>query len=138
MVEPFGDPEGDVLVVGWGGTYGSIHSAVKRARAEGLKVSQIHLRHLNPFPRNLEALLRSRKWVTAALVSLAGLLIAFFAPDAVSDSKIDEVAQRIAGLTPDALIAPWVGVPPLKWSTNWGSFAPSIGGSGDGWEAREA
>ena len=31
-----------------------------------------------------------------------------------------------------------VGVPPLKWSTNWGRFAPSIGGPGDGWEAREA
>jgi hypothetical protein len=30
------------------------------------------------------------------------------------------------------------GVPPLKWSTNWGRFAPSIGGPGDGWEAREA
>ena len=31
-----------------------------------------------------------------------------------------------------------IGVPPLKWSTNWGRFAPSIGGPGDGWEAREA
>jgi hypothetical protein len=32
----------------------------------------------------------------------------------------------------------WLGVPPLKWSTNWGSFAPQIGGPGDDWEAREA
>jgi len=50
---PFGEAKGKLLVVGWGGTYGSIHSAVKTCQAEGMSVSQIHLRHLNPFPANL-------------------------------------------------------------------------------------
>lgn len=52
-IEPFGDRSGDLLVLGWGGTFGSIHTAVTRARAAGKKVSQVHLRHLNPMPRNL-------------------------------------------------------------------------------------
>jgi len=50
---PFGEAKGKLLVIGWGGTYGSIHSAVKTCQGEGLSVSQIHLRHLNPFPGNL-------------------------------------------------------------------------------------
>jgi len=50
---PFGEAKGKVLVIGWGGTYGSIHSSVKRCQADGLSVSQIHLRHINPFPANL-------------------------------------------------------------------------------------
>jgi len=53
-----GTPRGKLALVGWGSTYGSIQSAVKAARAEGLDVSHIHLRHLNPFPRNLGDLLR--------------------------------------------------------------------------------
>jgi 2-oxoglutarate/2-oxoacid ferredoxin oxidoreductase subunit alpha len=53
LLEVEGDPEGKVLVVGWGGTYGSIRSAVTSARARGLSVSHAHLRYLNPFPRNL-------------------------------------------------------------------------------------
>ncbi|MHC4410194.1 MAG: 2-oxoacid:acceptor oxidoreductase subunit alpha, partial [Planctomycetota bacterium] len=52
-VEPFGKAKGKVLVLGWGGTYGSIHSAVKRCQADGLSVSQVHLRWINPFPANL-------------------------------------------------------------------------------------
>jgi 2-oxoglutarate ferredoxin oxidoreductase subunit alpha len=53
-VEVFGDPEGgDLLVLGWGSTYGVNRTAVQRARSAGKSVSQAHLRHLNPFPRNL-------------------------------------------------------------------------------------
>ncbi|MBI4534959.1 MAG: 2-oxoacid:acceptor oxidoreductase subunit alpha [Ignavibacteriae bacterium] len=52
-----GDPEGDLLVVGWGSTYGSIKSAVNAVRARGTSVSQLHLRHINPFPRNLGEIL---------------------------------------------------------------------------------
>jgi 2-oxoglutarate ferredoxin oxidoreductase subunit alpha len=56
-VEVFGPDRGDLLVVGWGGTHGAITSAVEEARADGLSVSSIHLRHLNPFPANLGAML---------------------------------------------------------------------------------
>jgi len=48
-----GPERGELIVVGWGGTYGAIRSAVEEARSDGLAVSTIHLRHLNPFPPNL-------------------------------------------------------------------------------------
>lgn len=57
-----GPSEGDVLVLGWGGTYGSIVTACQRAQRKGLKVAQAHLRYLNPMPRNTgEVLKRYRK-----------------------------------------------------------------------------
>lgn len=52
-----GESSGGLAVVGWGSTYGSIHQAVRRARSEGSRVSQIHIRHLWPLPRNLGELL---------------------------------------------------------------------------------
>jgi 2-oxoglutarate ferredoxin oxidoreductase subunit alpha len=55
----FGPPEGDVLVLGWGGTCGSLRSAVRRAQGEGKAVAHAQLRYLNPFPANLEAVMRS-------------------------------------------------------------------------------
>jgi len=52
-----GDATGKVAVVGWGSTYGPIYRAVEMARAEGLEVSQIHVRHIWPLPPNMEELL---------------------------------------------------------------------------------
>jgi 2-oxoglutarate ferredoxin oxidoreductase subunit alpha len=53
-VEVYGDEDGgDLLVLGWGSTYGINRTAVQRARTAGKSVSQVHLRHLNPFPKNL-------------------------------------------------------------------------------------
>ncbi|MBT5154445.1 MAG: 2-oxoacid:acceptor oxidoreductase subunit alpha [Gammaproteobacteria bacterium] len=52
-----GNPKGKLAVVGWGSTYGAIHQAVKRCRQEGLDVSHIHVRYMNPLPRNLGELL---------------------------------------------------------------------------------
>mgnify|MGYP002266876287 CR=1 FL=1 len=48
-----GPDRGKILIVGWGGTLGSITAAVEAVRTKGISVSQIHLRHLNPFPRDL-------------------------------------------------------------------------------------
>lgn len=62
-VEPHGDPSGDLLVLGWGGTFGSIHTAVNNARAQGKSVSSLHLRHLNPMPKNLGEVLKQYKQV---------------------------------------------------------------------------
>jgi len=56
--EVHGADRGRLLVVGWGGTHGAITEAVDEARAAGLDVSSLHLRHLNPFPANLGELLR--------------------------------------------------------------------------------
>ena len=65
-VEVNGSPSGQLLVVGWGGTYGAITSAVNEARAAGRDVSSIHLRHLNPFPTNLGEVLRRFEKVLVA------------------------------------------------------------------------
>ncbi|MFP4528483.1 MAG: 2-oxoacid:acceptor oxidoreductase subunit alpha [Candidatus Kapaibacterium sp.] len=59
--EILGEEEGDLLVVGWGGTYGAIIDAYNKLRSEGKKLSYAHLTHLNPFPRNLESILRKFK-----------------------------------------------------------------------------
>jgi 2-oxoglutarate ferredoxin oxidoreductase subunit alpha len=53
-----GNPNGKLVVVGWGSTFGPIHQAVRRARRKGLDVSHIHLRHIWPMPGNLGALLK--------------------------------------------------------------------------------
>jgi len=53
-----GNPDGKLVVVGWGSTFGPIHQAVKRERRRGLDVSHIHLRHIWPMPGNLGALLK--------------------------------------------------------------------------------
>lgn len=53
-----GVENGEIVVVGWGSTYGSIRTAVHELRQEGLDVSHIHLRYISPFPKNLEELLK--------------------------------------------------------------------------------
>jgi 2-oxoglutarate ferredoxin oxidoreductase subunit alpha len=52
-----GEETGDLVVVGWGSTYGAIEEAVRALRAEGQRVSHVHVRYLHPFPRNLGAVL---------------------------------------------------------------------------------
>jgi len=53
-----GNSSGEVLVVGWGSTYGSIRTAVGQLRKEGMDISHAHLNYISPFPRNLEELMR--------------------------------------------------------------------------------
>ncbi len=63
-----GEPEGDLLVVGWGSTLGAIEEAVDRARAEGLRVSSLHLRFLSPLEPGLKAIFnRFRKVMTVEI-----------------------------------------------------------------------
>ncbi|MEX0776148.1 MAG: 2-oxoacid:acceptor oxidoreductase subunit alpha [Phycisphaeraceae bacterium] len=62
-LEAHGQASGELLVLGWGGTYGTILTAVDRARKAGKSVSAAHLRYLNPFPRNLGDVLRRFKKV---------------------------------------------------------------------------
>ena len=56
-IEIDGDADADLLVLGWGSSCAAITAAVRRVRARELKVAQVHLRHLNPFPRNLGEIL---------------------------------------------------------------------------------
>lgn len=57
----YGDKSGDVLVVGWGGTYGHLRSAVDALRAEGKSVSHCHFELINPLPRGVEKIFKSFK-----------------------------------------------------------------------------
>jgi 2-oxoglutarate ferredoxin oxidoreductase subunit alpha len=87
------DPSGDadVLVVGWGSTYGPIGAAARRVRNAGHKIATVHLRHLNPLPANLGDVLRSHSRVIVPemnLGQLAFLLRAKFLVDAVSYTKV--------------------------------------------------
>jgi 2-oxoglutarate ferredoxin oxidoreductase subunit alpha len=57
LAEVSGPAEGELLVIGWGSSYGAIAAAVEEARDTGLRIAHLHLRHLNPFPSNLGSLL---------------------------------------------------------------------------------
>jgi 2-oxoglutarate/2-oxoacid ferredoxin oxidoreductase subunit alpha len=73
--EIFGDSAGgDLVILGWGSTYGPIREAVKQLREKGKKVSHIHLRYLNPLPRDLEDKLRLFKKVMIAEMNMGQLL----------------------------------------------------------------
>jgi 2-oxoglutarate/2-oxoacid ferredoxin oxidoreductase subunit alpha len=98
----------ELLVLGWGGTYGPIGAAVRRVREEGGKVSQAHLRYLNPFPRNTGDVLRSYDRVLVPEMNLGQLLKlvrAEFLVDAVGYNRVrglpfrsDELADAINGM----------------------------------------
>src|SRR5271154_2108491 len=69
-----GDAEGDLVVLGWGSTCGPIREAVKHVRAKGKKVSHLHLRYLNPLPRDLEETLKRFKQVMIPEMNMGQLL----------------------------------------------------------------
>lgn len=71
--EVFGDPEGEVLIVGWGSTYGPIYEAVKMASAAGESISALHLRHLNPLPDGLEKIFAKFRRIVVAEMNDQGL-----------------------------------------------------------------
>ena len=71
----FGPSEGDLLVVGWGGTYGALRSAVTAAQMRGHSVAHAHVRYLNPFPRNLGTVLSRYKKVVVAELNLGQLVL---------------------------------------------------------------
>ena len=90
-VEVMGAPTGKVLVLGWGSTYGSITSAVEKMQREGKSVSSAHLRHLNPFPRNLGEVLAGFETVIIPEMNLGQLctmIRAKYLVDAVAFSKV--------------------------------------------------
>lgn len=72
-LEVNGDPEGELLIVGWGGTYGAISEAVTHVRNKGLKVSQAHFKYLNPFPKNTKEVLSRFKKVLVPEINLGQL-----------------------------------------------------------------
>jgi 2-oxoglutarate ferredoxin oxidoreductase subunit alpha len=106
--EPEGERQGGLLVLGWGSTYGSITGAVRRARAEGIRVTQLHLRYLNPLPSNLgEVLSRYDRILVPEmnLGQLAFVLQGTYLREILSQSKVEgqpfresEILDRIREL----------------------------------------
>jgi 2-oxoglutarate ferredoxin oxidoreductase subunit alpha len=91
LLEVFGEKTGKVLVLGWGSTYGSISSAVEKLQADGKSVSCAHLRHLNPFPKNLGEVLAGFETVIVPEMNLGQLctmIRARYLVDAIPFSKV--------------------------------------------------
>ncbi|MGO9607317.1 MAG: 2-oxoacid:acceptor oxidoreductase subunit alpha [Candidatus Binataceae bacterium] len=104
--EIFGDADGgDLVVLGWGSTFGPIREAVKQVREKGRKVSHIHLRYLNPLPKDLADKLRKFKQVMVAEMNM-GQLVKIIRADYLIDAfgfnkiqgrpfKVSELVTRI-------------------------------------------
>jgi 2-oxoglutarate ferredoxin oxidoreductase subunit alpha len=110
-LQVFGPERGDVLVLGWGSTYGAIRSAVERLQAEGHAVSHAHLRHLNPFPRNTGDVLGRFRSVLIPEVNLGQLRLlirARYLVDALGLNRVRGKPFRIAEVeaAARALLAP--------------------------------
>jgi 2-oxoglutarate ferredoxin oxidoreductase subunit alpha len=98
-----GAQSGDVLVLSWGGTYGSCATAVRETNRAGNKVGHAHLRHLNPFPANLGEVLKRFKRVLIPELNLGQLKLLIrgqFLVDAVGLNKVQGkpfVVREIVG-----------------------------------------
>jgi 2-oxoglutarate/2-oxoacid ferredoxin oxidoreductase subunit alpha len=104
------DPhEARTLVLGWGSTYGPITAAVRRLRTAGESIAQAHLRHLNPFPRNLGAVLKRYEKVVIPemnLGQLATLVRAKYLVDAHSYNQVNGMpfkAEQLATALKEAI-----------------------------------
>jgi 2-oxoglutarate/2-oxoacid ferredoxin oxidoreductase subunit alpha len=98
-LEVYGPASGDLIILGWGSTYGAIRSATERLQAEGWSVAHAHLRHLNPLPANTEDVLRSFKHVLVPEINLgqlALLLRARYLIDVVGFNRMRGKPFRIA------------------------------------------
>jgi 2-oxoglutarate/2-oxoacid ferredoxin oxidoreductase subunit alpha len=97
------------LVLGWGSTYGPITAAVRRLRTAGVPIAQAHLRHLNPFPRNLGAVLERYDKVVVPemnLGQLATLIRAKYLVDARSHNQVNGMpfkAEQLAAVLKEAI-----------------------------------
>jgi len=107
--EVFGPEKGDLLVLSWGGTYGACRTAVTRAQAVGTSVAHAQLRYLNPFPSNLEEILKNYDKVLIPelnLGQLKALIQSKYLIECVGLNKVQgrpfaivEIEERIAELT---------------------------------------
>ena len=97
-----GPKTGDLLVVGWGGTYGAIRTAVRRAQKNGQKVAATHLRYLNPFPKNLGDILQRYKQILVPELNmgqLSLLLNAKYPKRVISFPKVQGLPFKISEIS---------------------------------------
>ncbi|MGA1195505.1 MAG: 2-oxoacid:acceptor oxidoreductase subunit alpha [Candidatus Latescibacterota bacterium] len=97
-----GPKTGDLLVVGWGGTYGAIRTAVRRAQNKGQSVAATHLRYLNPFPKNLGDILQRYKQILVPELNmgqLSLLLNAKYPKRVISFPKVQGLPFKISEIS---------------------------------------
>ena len=96
-----GEQQGDLLVIGWGGTYGAITSATQAMQAEGFSISSLHLRHLNPLPKDLGDIIKRFKKVIVPELNLGQLsliLRAKYLVDAIPLTKVQGKPFKVSEL----------------------------------------
>lgn len=111
LAEVEGDQEGELLIIGWGSTYGSITTARERLLEKGYKVSRLHLKYLNPFPKNLGEVLSKFKKVLIPELNLGQLkkiIRAEYLVDAIGMNKVQglpfkasEIERKVMELLKD-------------------------------------
>ncbi len=89
-----GPESGKLLIVGWGNTEGAINEAIKEAREEGMEVSSIHLRHLNPFPANLGEILKGFERIVVPELNMGQLVHLLRSEFLVPAERYSKVAGR--------------------------------------------
>ncbi len=90
-VEVYGEEDAELLVLGWGSTFGHIRAVVERAREKGWPVAHAHLKYINPLPKNLPDILKKFKRVLIPELNLGQLLLLIrgkFLVDAVGFNKV--------------------------------------------------
>jgi len=93
-VVPAGDPAGDLLIVGWGSTYGPITAAMKAQRAKGRKIGHVHLRFLNPLPKNLGEVLKRYKKILVPEMNMGQLVMVLRAKYLVDAQGYDKIQGK--------------------------------------------
>ena len=94
LPEVFGKESGELLVLSWGGVYGSVKSAVKKSQELGKSVSHIHLRYINPFPKNLGKILKKFNKILIPELNLGQLLTIIRAKYLVDAVGFNQVAGK--------------------------------------------
>ncbi len=94
-----GDQQGELLVLGWGSTYGAIKEGIRHIEAQGYKASQAHLRYIHPFPKNLGDVLSRFKKILLPELNLgqmATVIRSTYLRDVIQFNKVQGQAFKVA------------------------------------------
>jgi 2-oxoglutarate ferredoxin oxidoreductase subunit alpha len=93
-VVPEGDAAGELLIVAWGSTHGPITAALKAQRAKGQRIGHVHLRYLNPLPRNLGEVLKGFKHVLVPEMNMGQLIMLLRAKYLVDAQGLNKIQGK--------------------------------------------
>lgn len=99
LLEVLGEKQAKVLIIGWGGTYGSIRTAVEDLQKEGYAISAVHLRYLNPLQRELSELMRGFEHVLVVELNTGQLCQLLRSQFLIDAQKINKVAGKPFGVS---------------------------------------